>query len=155
MNSVARTRSVRDVVARFTARDSLWSAYSTARRSHQPGRGFPARPLLSPPAGGDALAYRDDVVASGTRAERRIISIASAPGWGALFEQTDDPIGEAELVTLAAWALVEAADGQTQLVGLVQKPQRDDSPAGTFGFADETDGFVGYSNQGLKTKPAD
>lgn len=94
-------------------------------------------------------------MASGTRAERRIISIASAPGWGALFEQTDDPISEAELVTLAAWALVEDGGGQTQLVGLVQKPQRDDSPAGTFGFADETDGFVGYSNQGLKTKPAD
>lgn len=64
-------------------------------------------------------------------------------------------ISDAELVTLAAWALVEDGDGQTQLVGLVQKPQRDDSPAGTFGFADETDGFVGYSNQGLKTKPAD
>lgn len=94
-------------------------------------------------------------MASGTRAERRIISIASAPGWGALFEQADDPIGEAQLVTLAAWALVEDGGGQTQLVGLVQKPQRDDSPAGTFGFADETDGFVGYSNQGLKTKPAD
>ena len=72
-----------------------------------------------------------------------------------LFEQTDDPIGEAQLVTLAAWALVEDGDGQTQLVGLVQKPERDDSPAGTFGFADETGGFVGYSNQGLKTKPAD
>ena len=94
-------------------------------------------------------------MASGTRAERRIISIASAPGWGALFEQADDPIGEAQLVTLAAWALVEDGDGQTQLVGLVQKPQRDNSPPGTFSFADETDGFVGYSNQGLKTKPAD
>jgi hypothetical protein len=94
-------------------------------------------------------------VASDSRSERRIISIASAPGWGALFESTDDPMNEARLVTLAAWALVDDGDGQTQLVGLVQKPQGDDSPAGTFGFADETDGFVGYSNQGLKTKPAD
>jgi len=94
-------------------------------------------------------------VASATRPERRVVSIASAPGWGALFEQTDDPTSEARLVTLAAWALVEDGDGQTQLVGLVQKPKRDDSPAGTFGFADEIDGFAGYSNQGLKTKPAD
>jgi hypothetical protein len=76
-------------------------------------------------------------VASGTRGERRIISIASAPGWGALFEETDDPIGERRLVTLAAWALVEAGGGQRQLIGLVQKPQRDDSSAGTFGFADD------------------
>jgi hypothetical protein len=94
-------------------------------------------------------------VALATRPERRIVSIASAPGWGALFENDDDLAGEPRLVTLAAWALVEDGDGQTHLVGLVQKPKRDDSPAGTFGFADETDGFAGYSNQGLKTKPAD
>ena len=94
-------------------------------------------------------------MASPTERERRVISIASAPGWGALFEQADDPIGEPRLVTLAAWALVEDGDGQTRLVGLVQKPTLDDAPAGTFGLADETQGFVGYSNQGLKTKPAD
>jgi hypothetical protein len=94
-------------------------------------------------------------VALANRPERRIVSIASAPGWGALFEDDDELVGETQLVTLAAWALVEDGDGQTQLVGLVQKPKRDDSPAGAFGFADETNGFAGYSNQGLKTKPAD
>ncbi len=92
-------------------------------------------------------------MASSSKKERRIVSIASAPGWGALFEQADDPLGESRLVTLAAWALVEETDGQTSLVGLVQKPYRDDAPPGTFDFADETEGFAGYSNQGLKTKP--
>jgi hypothetical protein len=87
--------------------------------------------------------------------ERRIISIASAPGWGALFEQTDDPFGEPRLVTLAAWALVDDGEAQTRLVGLVQKTQGDDTPVGTFTLVDEQEGFVGYSNQGLKTKPAD
>ena len=90
---------------------------------------------------------------------RRILSIASAPGWGALFaqdEQEDDyTFAEDRLVTLAAWALVEESDGRTGLVGLVQQPAADESPAGTFSFADEVSGFTGYSNQGLKTKPAD
>ena len=94
-------------------------------------------------------------MASRIERERRIVSIASAPGWGALFERPDDPIGERRLVTLAAWALVQDSDGQTRLVGLVQRPGSDDSAAGTFGFADEIEGFDGYSNQGLKTKPAD
>jgi len=94
-------------------------------------------------------------VASSSKKERRIVTIASAPGWGALFEEADNPLEESRLVTLAAWAVVEEADGQTRLVGLVQKPYGDDSPPGIFGFADETEGFVGYSNQGLKTKPAD
>lgn len=85
---------------------------------------------------------------------RRIISIASAPGWGALFTDADDPIGEPRLVTLAAWALVEDAQGQRGLVGLVQKA-RDADSSDTFGFSDEIDGFTGYSNQGLKTKRAD
>jgi len=94
-------------------------------------------------------------LASSSKKERRIVSIASAPGWGALFEQPDDPLGEPRLVTLAAWALVEKADGQTRLVGLVQKPSGDDSSPGAFGLADETEGFAGYSNRGLKTRPAD
>ncbi len=89
-----------------------------------------------------------------TRTERRIVSIASAPGWGALFEQSDDPLSEPRLVTLAAWALVEDVDGQARVVGLVQKPRRDDTAPGTLAFADETEGFAGYSNEGLKTKPA-
>jgi hypothetical protein len=85
---------------------------------------------------------------------RRIISIASAPGWGALFTDADDPIGEQRLVTLAAWALVEDAQGQRGLVGLVQR-SRDADSKDAFGFSDEIDGFAGYSNQGLKTKRAD
>jgi hypothetical protein len=86
---------------------------------------------------------------------RRIVSIAASPGWGALFDQPDDPLDEQKLVTLAAWALIEEPDGQTRVVGLVQKPASDTTPVGSFGFADESDGFAGYSNQGLKTKPAE
>jgi hypothetical protein len=87
--------------------------------------------------------------------KRRIISIASAPGWGALFEQEDESFGEPRLVTLAAWALVDDGEAQTRLVGLVQKTQAEDTAVGTFTLVDEHEGFVGYSNQGLKTKPAD
>lgn len=86
---------------------------------------------------------------------RRTISIAAAPGWGALVDQPDDLYVEPRLVTLAAWALVEDDDGRTTLVGLVQKPDDDGEPSGDFLFADEVDGFAGYSNQGLKTRPAD
>jgi hypothetical protein len=94
-------------------------------------------------------------VASDTpRAGRIVISIASAPGWGALFADADDPFGEPRLVTLAAWALVEGPEEQRRLVGLVQKSKSGDGVAGGFDFADEIDGFSGYSNQGLKTKPA-
>jgi len=89
--------------------------------------------------------------------ERRILSITSAPGWGALFEQRDDDdlYAEPRLVTLAAWALVEEGGSPTRLVGLVQAPANEDVPAGTFVFADEHEGFAGYSNQGLKTRRAD
>jgi hypothetical protein len=87
--------------------------------------------------------------------QRRTISITAAPGWGALVDQPDDPYEERRLVTLAAWALVEEAGGLTRLVGLVQKPDDDGEPSGDFCFADEVDGFAGYSNQGLKTRPAD
>jgi len=87
-------------------------------------------------------------------AERRIVSITAAPGWAALIDQVEDPVAEPKVVTLAAWALVEEGEGQTRMVGLVQKPAHDDGP-GIFGFADEQEGFAGYSNQGLKTKPAD
>jgi hypothetical protein len=85
-----------------------------------------------------------------------MLSIAAAPGWGALFDQDpDDPYEEPRLVTLAAWALVGGTGGEPELVGLVQKPAAADGTPGGFGFADEIDGFVGYSNQGLKTRPAD
>lgn len=87
--------------------------------------------------------------------ERRILSICSAPGWGALFEEPDESSPEAGVVTLAAWALVEDGEGKTYMVGLVQRPREGATTAGTFGFADEIEGFAGYSNQGLKTKRAD
>lgn len=87
--------------------------------------------------------------------KRQTISIAAAPGWGALFEVPDEPYEDPRLVTLAAWALVEEPDGETRLVGLVQKPADESETPGGFGYADEIDGFVGYSNQGLKTRPAD
>ena len=98
-------------------------------------------------------------MATSPGAGRRVLSIASAPGWGALFAQEDREaeytFAEDRLVTLAAWALVEEAGGRTLLVGLVQQPATDEFPAGTFSFADEVGGFAGYSNQGLKTRPAD
>jgi hypothetical protein len=79
--------------------------------------------------------------------ERRIITITSAPGWGALYTEADDVDAEPRFVTLAAWALVD--DGaQGRLVGLVQR-----SDAGTFGLADEVSGFAGYSHRGLRTRP--
>jgi hypothetical protein len=71
------------------------------------------------------FAYRGQAVASPAERERRIISVATAPGWGALFEEVDAPFMEPRLVTLAAWALVEEGDGRTQLVGLVQEPSTD------------------------------
>jgi hypothetical protein len=51
--------------------------------------------------------------------------------------------------------LLEDDAGKTYMVGLVQRPQDETTAAGTFGFADEIEGFAGYSNQGLKTKRAD
>jgi hypothetical protein len=85
---------------------------------------------------------------------RRIVTVTSAPGWSALFERgaDHDSLGELRLVTLAAWALVDEGNSGPRLVGLVQRPVEGDEPAGSFAFADEHDGFAGYSNQGLKTK---
>jgi hypothetical protein len=94
-------------------------------------------------------------MAGANTAERRIISICSAPGWGALLEETDEVGSETSVVTLAAWALLEDDEGKTYMVGLVQRPRDESTAAGTFGFADEIEGFAGYSNQGLKTKRAD
>lgn len=77
---------------------------------------------------------------------RRILSVASAPGWSARIEQ---PVGEDRLVTLAAWALVEDGDA-TALVGLVQAPAHEG--IGTFKLADEVEAFAGYSFGGLRTR---
>ena len=78
---------------------------------------------------------------------RRIASIASAPGWKARFHDDDDVTGF-RVVTLVSWALVEAADGSTEIVGVVQRAGTPQSPHGSLGLADEVDGFDGYSYGG-------
>ena len=73
---------------------------------------------------------------------RRVVSIASAPGWKARFL----PEGETEpfRVTLASWAVVEDDDGTTEIVGVVQRSATPEAPNGRLGFADEVEGFQGY-----------
>jgi hypothetical protein len=79
-----------------------------------------------------------------------MISIAAAAGWTARFRnETDESL---RTVNLAAWALVEAEGGQTELVGVVQRSSSD-SP-GLLGPADEVPGFDGYAFTGVTTKPA-
>lgn len=89
------------------------------------------------------------------RASRLIASIASAPGWAARINDDGNGFGEPGLVTLAAWALVEGREGQRELVGLVQNSKGGGGSSDAFDFADEVDGFAGYSHQGLRTKRAD
>ena len=91
-------------------------------------------------------------MASTDKSDRRIVSITSAPGWAALFAQPDDSFEDDQVITLAAWALLDEG-GQTRLVGLVQKSEDDETPVGMFMFADEHKRFAGYRHQGLKTKP--
>jgi hypothetical protein len=84
-------------------------------------------------------------VTSGPGSARRIVSIASAQGWRAVYEREGE---EAQFVTLVAWALVEAGNEEPRVVGLVQRGASTEVAPGTFGFADETDGFTGYSSRG-------
>jgi len=81
---------------------------------------------------------------------RQIVSIAAAPGWAArvAVEGEDDRV-----VTLLAWALVEADDGARTLVGLVQQRPDPANPAGTVALADEVEGFDGYAAGALATRP--
>jgi hypothetical protein len=77
---------------------------------------------------------------------RTIVSITAAPGWAAKAPDPDE-FGEDQLFTLVAWALIEADDGERQVVGLVQRG------SGDVAFADEAiEGFSGYSFQGLRTR---
>ena len=85
---------------------------------------------------------------------RKMISIASAPGWKARF-LADDLAEGPRVVTLVSWALVEDADGETEIVGVVQRTPTPGTPSGTLGFADEVEGFDGYTFTGLATRPAD
>jgi hypothetical protein len=82
---------------------------------------------------------------------RRTVSIASAPGWSARFAPRE-PGDEPRTVVLAAWALLEAEDGSSELVGFVQRPPADGARHGRLGPADEVDGFEGYTFTGLATK---
>jgi hypothetical protein len=82
---------------------------------------------------------------------RRTLSIASAPGWKARY-LAEDIIEGPRVVTLVSWALVEEADGTTEIVGIVQRAATAEKPNGWLGFADEVDGFEGYTFTGLATR---
>ena len=79
-------------------------------------------------------------------------SLASAPGWKARFFSDDEEAG-VRLVTLASWALVEDDDGETEIVGVVQRSAT--AAGGRLGLADEVDGFDGYTFTGLATRASD
>ena len=79
-----------------------------------------------------------------------MVSIASAPGWKARFV-ADDDAGESRVVTLVSWALVEGTGDTTEVVGIVQRAATTEKPNGWLGFADEVDGFQGYTFTGPST----
>jgi hypothetical protein len=81
-----------------------------------------------------------------------MISIASAPGWKARF-LAENELGESRVVTLVSWALVEGTDGTAEVVGVVQRAGTTEKPHGWLGFADEVEGFQGYTFTGLATPP--
>jgi hypothetical protein len=85
---------------------------------------------------------------------RHIISIASAPGWKARFLDDDEPDG-LRVVTLISWALVENDAMKTEIVGVVQRSPTAEAPHGWLGFADEVDGFQGYTFTGLTTRASE
>jgi hypothetical protein len=85
---------------------------------------------------------------------RRAISIAAAPGWKARLVDEKEPEG-ARIVTLVAWALVEGAGKETEIVGVVQRSPTAESPRGRLAFADEVEGFDGYVFTGLATRAPD
>ncbi len=82
---------------------------------------------------------------------RKTVSIASAPGWKARF-LADSGAEGVRAVTLVSWALVEDSDGTTAIVGVVQRSPTAEAPHGWFGFADEVDGFDGYTFTGVRTQ---
>jgi hypothetical protein len=84
---------------------------------------------------------------------RRIITIASAPGWSARFTSEDTPWEEAKVVTLALWALVEGDGSEREIVGIVQQGADEALPVGKLTFADEVEGFDGYAHAGVRTQP--
>lgn len=85
---------------------------------------------------------------------RRILSIASAPGWKARV-LADDEADPESVVTLVAWALVEKTDGGTEIVGVVQRGASFELPSGSLALADEVEGFSGYTFTGLAMRRPD
>jgi hypothetical protein len=76
-----------------------------------------------------------------------MVSIASAPGWKARFLAGDEQ-DESRIIALVSWALVEGADDTTEVVGVVQRAGTAEKPNGWLGFADEVEGFQGYTFTG-------
>ncbi len=82
---------------------------------------------------------------------RRMVSLASAPGWCARFE-AEESFGDERTVTLVSWALVEEADATTSIVGVVQRQATEGSTVAPLELADDVAGFQGYTFKGLATK---
>jgi hypothetical protein len=82
---------------------------------------------------------------------RKLISIASAPGWKARFRDDASPDGT-RVVTLVSWGLAEGDDGSTEVVGVIQRAASAESPNGRLGLADDVEGFQGYVFTGLATR---
>ena len=49
------------------------------------------------------------------------------------------------MVTLVAWAVVADPADNTEVVGIVQRAATEEKPNGWLGFADEVEGFQGYT----------
>jgi hypothetical protein len=82
---------------------------------------------------------------------RRMLSLASTPGWCARFD-AEEPYEEERTVMLVSWVLVEEPDATTSIVGVVQRQATEESPIAQLGLADEVAGFRGYTFTGLATK---
>jgi len=65
-------------------------------------------------------------------ADRKILQIMPAAGWGAAFDAGD----EDEISPLVGWALVQDAEGKSAVVGLVA--------GGEVELCDQQDHFAGY-----------
>jgi len=65
-------------------------------------------------------------------AERKILQIMPAAGWGAAFDTGD----EEEITPLVGWALVQDGDGKSAVVGLVAGNEVE--------LCDQQDNFAGY-----------
>jgi hypothetical protein len=65
-------------------------------------------------------------------AERKILQMMPAAGWGAAFDTGD----EEEITPLVGWALVQGDDGKSAVVGLVAGNEVE--------LCDQLDNFAGY-----------